>query len=196
MIKVGITGGIGSGKTTVCGEWESFGAFVVNADDLAKKVMVEHPEVRQEIKNVFGSASYRKDGSLNRKYLSREAFEKNRVAELNKIVHPRLPGITKDLMEHADKKGHPVFVYEAALLLQNGRPDFLDIVVLVLADEEKRIDWVRLRDKASTEEISQRIDKQQNFENLTHFADIVIKNDGSLEELKKKAKNIYQDFTS
>lgn len=192
MIKVGITGGIGSGKTTVCQEWESLGAYVVNADDLAKKIMVEHPDIKQEIKDSFGNASYREDGSLNRQYLSREAFEKNRVAELNKIVHPRLPEATEQLMEQAAEESYEVFVYEAALLLQDGRPEFLDIIVLVLADQRKRLRWVEGRDETTEKEIRQRMKKQQNFERLTNLADIVIENNGSLDDLKEKAKEVFQ----
>ena len=90
MIRVGVTGGIGSGKTTLCKEWEKLGAFVVYADDLAKKLMVEDEELVKKIKSTFGDKAYDEYGSLNRQYLAQEAFEKGRVNELNNLVHPVL----------------------------------------------------------------------------------------------------------
>ncbi|MDZ7693457.1 MAG: dephospho-CoA kinase [Balneolaceae bacterium] len=137
MVSVGITGGIGSGKTTVCNIWESLGAFVLNADDLAKKIMTEDDEVIAEIKDVFGEASYQADGSLNRNHLSYQAFQKGRVDELNAIVHPRIPEKSEQIKETARKKGRKLFVYEAALLLENIRSGFLDYIVIVLAEPGK-----------------------------------------------------------
>jgi dephospho-CoA kinase len=88
MIKVGLTGGIGSGKSAVAKIWEDLGAFPLYADDLAKKIMTEDPDVKSEIKKIFGDESYNKDGALNRPYLAKEAFEKGRVEDLNAVVHP------------------------------------------------------------------------------------------------------------
>jgi len=89
-----------------------------------------------------------------------------------------------------------VAVYEAALLLQNLRPHDLDYVVLVLADEERRIQWVKNRDGVEPSKVVDRIKKQQNFEELTHRADYVIKNEGSVEALKNKADILYHKFKS
>jgi len=105
MIKVGVTGGIGSGKTTLCEEWEKLGAFVVYADDLAKEIMVKDKLLVAKIKSIFGEESYFSDGSLNRSYLAKEAFENNRVDELNKIVHPVLWETTEALALDKEKKG-------------------------------------------------------------------------------------------
>lgn len=194
MIKVGITGGIGSGKSTVCSVWQSLGAYVINADDLAKTIMTNNAPVKQALIEVFGKEAYQPDGSLNRVYLAQQAFEEGRVKELNAIVHPHIPQEVASLMKGAEDRGFDVAVYEAALLLQNLRPDNMDYIVLVLADEGRRTRWVRERDGANREQVLDRIDKQQDFEELTHLADIVIKNDGTLEELKEKARNVYQQF--
>lgn len=194
MVKVGITGGIGSGKSTFCNILQSFGAQVLNADDLAKEIMTRDKDVRKEIIKVFGENSYRSDGSLNRRYLAEEAFNKGRVEELNSIVHPRIPVAVSHIMKDAEEEGVQVFVYEAALLLQNLRPDYLDYIILLIADEQKRVERVQQRDDTKENQVMDRIKNQQNFEKLKHLADIVITNNGSLKELKEQAEHIYYDI--
>jgi dephospho-CoA kinase len=196
MVTVGITGGIGSGKSTVCDIWKKKGAYILNADELAKQIMVTDPNVKEELIDTFGKASFCDDGSLNREYLATEAFEKDRVEELNAIVHPRLPAATEQKMTEAEQEGYEVFVYEAALLLENLDPGNLDYIVLVLADKEHRIARVKERDNSSADEIIQRINKQRDFEKAKQRVDYVIRNNGTLEELKKKAELIYLNFIS
>lgn len=195
MVTIGITGGIGSGKSTVAELWESLGAYVLNADDLAKRMMTEDPQVREEIVSAFGQQAYRNDGSLNRLYLAEEAFNKGRVQELNNIVHPRIPAETKRIMEQAAQEGYPAFVYEAALLLQKGRPEYLDYIVLVLADKQKRLQRVMERDATDRQSVTDRMGKQQDFGDLRHLADVIIENNGTLQELKSKAGQYYQVLT-
>jgi len=194
MVKVGITGGIGSGKTTVCDIFQHHGAYQLNADDLAKSLMSEDEEVKKEIIETFGEESYTKEGRLNREYLATQAFGNGRVQELNDIVHPRMPEAVEKHMKKAEEQGYKVFVYEAALLLQNLRPEELDVVILVLADKQKRIDRVRKRDEVNKELILDRMQHQQDFKELTHLADIVIDNNGTLEELKDRAEKVYYDI--
>lgn len=194
MVTVGVTGGIGSGKSTVCEIWESLGAYILNADDLAKQVMANDPEIRKQLVGAFGEDAFREDGSLNREHLATEAFEKGRVKELNAIVHPKLPSAALVKIKEAEQAGCEVFVYEAALLLENLEPGDLDYVVLVLADEDHRIERVQQRDGSSETKIKQRINKQRDFEKAVGRVDYVIRNNGPLEELQKKAKVIYQNF--
>ncbi|MDZ7715051.1 MAG: dephospho-CoA kinase [Balneolaceae bacterium] len=194
MIKIGITGGIGSGKTTVCNIWQSLGAYILNADNLAKEIMVSDADIKQQIINTFGEESYHEDGTLNRQHLADEAFAQGRVEELNDIVHPAIPGASEKVMEKAEAEGVKVFVYEAALLLQNLRPRNLDKIVLVLSDREKRVERVAERDEVDRQKVIDRINKQQNFKALTDQADIIIRNNGTLEELKHKAEEVYHSF--
>lgn len=192
MIKVGITGGIGSGKTTFCREWEKMGAFVLYADDFAKKLMQEDEELRKKITQVFGDDAYDANGNLNRKYLAREAFEKDRVEELNELVHPVLWKRAAELAEEKEKAGVEIFAKEAAILLKNGRPKELDYVIIVTADEDKRIERTSERDQASEKEIQDRMTKQPDFDSLTHLADFVVLNNDTLNGLRDKAKEIYK----
>lgn len=196
MITVGITGGIGSGKSTVCRIWADLGAYILNADELARQVMVSDPEIRKQLVDTFGETTFSNDGELNRQFLAREAFEKGRVKELNAIVHPRLPDAASEKMKEAKQAGFDVFVYEAALLLENIEPGDLDFVVLVLADESRRIERVQQRDESTAAEIKDRMNKQRDFEKATEKVDYVIRNNGTLDELKKKAEVMYLNFVN
>lgn len=190
MIKVGVTGGIGSGKTTLCKEWEKLGAYVLYADDLAKKLMNDDQQLKARIKKVFGDESYDASGNLVRPYLAREAFEKGRVEELNALVHPVLWEKAESIAREKEREGIRVFAKEAAILLNNGRPKDVDYVVLILADEENRIERTKKRDNTTKSAIQQRISKQPDFNELIHLADFVITNEGSLEDLKKKSREV------
>lgn len=194
MIKVGITGGIGSGKTTFCKEWENLGAYVVYADDLAKQLMHENEILKDKIRQVFGDDAYDSNGLLNREYLAIEAFEKGRVAELNELVHPVLWQKMEELAGEKESEGISVFAKEAAILLNNGRPEGLDYVILVLADQQQRIKRTVERDRSSEEKIKRRIQKQPDFDTLTHLADFVVFNNEDEETLRKKAKEIYSEL--
>jgi dephospho-CoA kinase len=195
MIKVGVTGGIGSGKTTFCKIWEGLGAFVVYADDYAKTLMNTDKELITQIKSVFGPNSYNEDGSLNREYLADEAFSKGRVKELNEIVHPVLWNRISELVEKKEKEGVLLFVKEAAILLQNGRPNDLDFVVLLDADQSNRVERVQLRDGSTEQMILDRVSKQQDFDEVKHLADIIIENNEGEKELEEKAIVLYKRIT-
>jgi len=194
MVRVGITGGIGSGKSTVCKIWDEMGAFVLYADDLAKKIMTDDPEVKEQIVKHFGDQAYDEKGNLNRPYLADKAFREGMADVLNRIVHPAVYKESAKIAKKAEKKGYPVFVKEAALLLKNGRPENLDYVVIVTGTEEKRIKRVVKRDDVDEKKVSDRIRNQQDFKELIHLADYVIDNNGSLDELHAKAKEIYREI--
>lgn len=193
MIKAGITGGIGSGKTAVAKIWEKLGAFPVYADDLAKKIMTNDPNVKGKIKEIFGDASFHDDGSLNRPYLAKEAFEKGKVEELNGIVHPAVFKETKKLFKEAEKKGYKCAFKEAALLLKEGRPSDLDVIVFINADEEIRIKRVMQRDGVSKKDVQHRIAKQSEVLKK-ELCDIIIENNGTEMELREKAIAVYREI--
>jgi dephospho-CoA kinase len=191
MVKVGLTGGIGSGKTTVARHWEALGACVIYADNLAKELMVTDRKLREQIASVFGRQSYNQDGSLNRPYLSEQAFAAGRVEELNSLVHPAVYKKTEELMRKAQENGYQVFVKEAALLLNNGRPENLDYIVVVIAPEDERIRRVSKRDLVSREEVRNRIRNQQSENYMLGHCDYVIDNSRDAAHLKEEAGRIY-----
>lgn len=191
MVSAGVTGGIGSGKTAVCRLWEKLGAYVIYADDLAKRLMVEDAILVSHIRNAFGEQAYRHDGSLNREWLSRQAFQQNRVKELNRLVHPRVQQETLQLKEQAKRGGYPLFVKEAALLLAYGRPADLDYVVVVDAPEEQRIKWVSERDRMDEQQVRQRMRHQPSVQDMRQQADIIIENDQAPGHLERQARSVY-----
>lgn len=190
MIKIGITGGIGSGKTAFCKEWEKEGVFVLYADDFAKQLMQEDQALRKNIIKTFGKEAYHKDGTLNRGFLAWEAFEKKRVKELNALVHPVLRERSKELAEKKKQEGVEMFAKEAAILLNNGRPSDLDFVIIMLADKSKRIHRTRKRDDTSLDQIDGRINEQPDFEEFIPIADFIVMNNGTLGELRTKARQL------
>ena len=192
MKKAGVTGGIGSGKTTFCKKLEELGAFVVYADDLAKELMVSDAELVLQLKEAFGEGVFLTDGLLNKKFLSNEAFRKGRVEELNDIVHPVLWERINELATQKETEGARVFVKEAAILLNKGRPNDLDYVILLRADESERIARTVLRDHSTPEKVLNRIQKQPNFERMGHLCDFVITNDSDLIELERKAEEVFE----
>ena len=196
MIKVGVTGGIGTGKSTFCQVWEQLGAFVVYADDFAKHLMITDSELIARIKSVFGDKSYFESGELNRSYLAEEAFKKGRVEELNAIVHPLFWSRLSELENQKEQEGVKIFVKEAAILLQNGRPDDLDLVVILTADESTRVQRVIERDNTTEDSVQGRILKQQDFAEISHLADFIVVNNSSLEDLSAKAKELFYIISS
>ncbi len=192
MIIIGLTGGIGSGKSTVLEVWREMGAYVVKADQLAKRLMRDDPELKQQIIEAFGDRSYDSKGRLNRGFLAQEAFENNRVEELNALVHPRVRSATKTEIKKAEEQGYKAFVKEAALLLKEKRPAYLDVVVLIQADLDQRIEWVSKRDRVDPGQVRARMQWQQEDQKMRELSDYEITNDGSLEELKSKARDLLE----
>lgn len=191
MITVGLTGGIGSGKTTVANIWKGMGARVMYADNLAKEIMGTNHSVKQQLIQTFGTETFMPDGKLNKPYLIKEAFQKNRVEELNAIVHPVIHREIKSLIESTKSDEVKLFAYEAAILLNDGRPDYLDVVVLVAGKQRTRLKRVAKRDNVSDEDVIERMAKQPDFDTLTHLADYTIENNGTLKELEQKAIELY-----
>ncbi|MFO7798757.1 dephospho-CoA kinase [Rhodohalobacter sp.] len=191
MIVAGVTGGIGSGKSTLCRVWESLGAKVVYADDLAKQLMVEDRSVIQRLTKLFGEETYTENRSLNKEHLIEEAFLKDRVEELNRVVHPAVREKFQEIIENSKNEGVEVLVKEAALLLNNGRPEELDAVILVTSSKSDQIKRVQERDEVGEKNVLDRMNKQPDFESLKSYADYVINNDGTIDEFKLKSKELY-----
>lgn len=196
MIKVGVTGGIGAGKTTFCKTWEHLGAFVVYMDDFAKRLMVTDKKLITNITHAFGKESYLQNGDLNTVYLADKAFAKGRIEELNTIIHPCLRKKMDELAQRKEADGVKIFVKEAAILLQKGRPIDTDYIVLLYADQSNRIARVKRRDNITYDLIIDRINKQEKFNEIKHLADYVVSNNKNERELVKKAADLFRILIS
>lgn len=176
-LKIGITGGIGSGKTTVCRLFETLGVPVYYADERAKWLMVNDEALIVGIKALFGEAAYQPDGSLNRAYIAERAFHNEPLLEqLNGLVHP---AVGRDsLVWFSEHQQSPYVLKEAALLFESGSYRQLDAIIVVAAPEELRIERVMRRDGVSREAVLARIRRQWPQEEKIHLADYVIHNDG------------------
>ncbi len=178
MLKVGITGGIGSGKTTVCKIFELLGIPVYYADDRAKLLMTENEDVVREVKKAFGQEAYFEDGTLNRSYLSSIVFkDEDQLKRLNAIVHPAvyLDGETW----HNAQENVPFTLKEAALFFENGSNLLMDKMICVTAPEALRIERVVKRDKSTEAAVRARMDKQLPESVKVEGSDYIINNDGS-----------------
>lgn len=174
MLRVGITGGIGSGKTTVSKMFEVLGIPVYYADDAAKRLMNENEELKQTLQKHFGKDTYL-DGVLNRKHLASQVFNNaGQLALLNSIVHP---ATIKDAEEWMLHQATPYAVKEAALIFESGSQEYLDKVIGVYAPAAVRINRVMQRDKVTREEVLSRMGKQMDEEIKMRLCDYVITND-------------------
>jgi dephospho-CoA kinase len=174
---MGITGGIGSGKSLVCKIFACLGIPVYDADSHAKDVMTTDGILISQIKKEFGDLSYQRDGTVNRDYLSKVVFNDSRRLEiLNSLVHPRVGVHYGQWVE--EHKDHPYVLKEAALLLEAGSYRSLDKIIVVYAPLELRIHRVLKRDTHRTrEQVEAIINKQMPEEEKMQHADAVIRND-------------------
>lgn len=174
MVLIGLTGGIGSGKSTVAKVFETLGIPVYYADDEAKRLMNTDERLKQEIIKQFGIESY-KDGTLNRPYIASLVFtNKEKLSLLNSLVHP----VTiEDSQKWVLQQITPYVIREAALLFESGANKGLDFVIGVSAPVPLRIQRVIQRDGLSKEEIEQRISRQMDEEEKIKKCDFVIIND-------------------
>ena len=174
MLRIGITGGIGSGKSTVAKIFETLGIPVYYADDASKRLMNENEELKKAIQKNFGSATYT-DGLLNRKLLSSLVFNNpEKLTLLNSIVHP---AIIKDAADWMQQQKAPYAIKEAALIFESGSQAQLDKVIGVYAPAAIRINRVMQRDNATREEVISRMNKQINEEIKMRLCDYVVVND-------------------
>lgn len=183
---IGLTGGIGSGKTTIATYFQSKGIPIYIADDEARKIM-QSDDVIQAIKNTFGESIF-ENGILVRQKLAEIVFnDPAKLKELNAIVHPAVKEHYKTWL--AEKKDFPYIIYEAAILFESGSYQNFDFIISVVAPLETRIARVIKRDLASREHVLKRMEAQWTDEQRISKSDFVIENT-HLEVAKQKADEI------
>ena len=171
---VGITGGMGSGKSTVAAVFASLGIPVYQADDAAKRLMNEDESLQTQLKKHFGEASY-KDGRLNRAYIASEVFNnKQKLELLNSIVHPATIADGEKWMQ---QQTTPYAIKEAAIIFESGSQRYLDFIIGVSAPVDLRISRSMKRDNLSKEEVTARLNRQMDDDIKMKLCDAVIIND-------------------
>lgn len=176
MRHYGITGNIGSGKTTVCRQFERLGVPVYYTDVAAKRLMTEDSQLVEAIRNTFGAAAYRPDGSLDRGYLAERVFgDDDQLRQLNALVHP---AVHRDATDWRSRQSAPYTLYESALIFEIDAADRFDGVIVVAAPEAVRRQRVMVRDGVTAEAFAARAAKQLPDETKERRADHVILNDG------------------
>jgi dephospho-CoA kinase len=178
MLKIGLTGNMGSGKTTVSKVFEILNIPVFYADDEAKKVMVTDHVLINAIKSAFGEISYFDDGTLNRKHIAALVFNNDaELKKLNSIVHPAVFRAFDEWVKNFNNV--PYVLKEAALLFESDSYKFCDYTIIVQAPLETRIKRVMLRDRLTLDEVERRNSNQFPEEKKTQLADYIIRNDGT-----------------
>jgi dephospho-CoA kinase len=176
-LQVGITGNMGSGKSTVCQIFAALGIPVYDADSQAKSLMTESP-LKEQLTALFGTETYLPDGSLNRTYLSQMVFSDSaKLEQLNALVHPAVAIDAKSW--HEKQADVPYTLREAALLIESGSYKQLDSLIVVTAPEEIRVERVITRDHTTAEAALARMHKQLPESKKVALAQFVINNDGS-----------------
>lgn len=188
MIIIGLTGGIGSGKSTVLQLLKEFGAVTFIADDEAKKLMNTNAVLISEIKILFGDEAYL-NGELNSSFISSIVFkDKEKLAALNKLVHPKVRAHFKQIVATTNAS---FVIYEAAILFESGSNELCDYIITVTANIEERIRRVMKRDGVSKEQIEDRMRNQLNDEFKIKKAHFVVNNE-AINDTKIQVNTIFE----
>jgi dephospho-CoA kinase len=196
FLRVGLTGGIGSGKSLVAAIFRRLGASVLSADEVARDLTDSDPVVKRRIREEFGSGVFTKEGLLDRKGMADIVFSSTEHREkLNAIVHPAvLKKMDEETMKLEKSGGIPFVIHEAALIYEAGVDKLLDYVIVVDADEDRRIRRVMDRDGTSRADVQRRIGSQIPAQRKREMADFVIENDGDKKSLEERVGFLYQLF--
>ena len=194
MLKVGITGGIGSGKSTITSLFHDLGVPIYNSDERAKWLLSNDVDLIDQIKILFGQESY-SNNKLNRAHIANIVFQDNdMLKQLNAIVHP-LVKIDFENWLLLQKK-EPLVIKEAAILIESGAYKELDVLIVVLADKKTRIERVVNRDNVSKEDVEKRMETQISDSERLKFANFSVDNNTDQSNLKMQVGELYKQLLS
>ena len=196
MLKVGLTGGIGSGKSEVSKFFHKWGAFILDADKEAKKIIDKNEKAQQEIIKEFGSDVINIDNKIDKQKLARVAFQDEfHQLNLNSIIHPY---VFKKIDETFDKikldNKHKIFVVDAALIYESGADTHMDYVIVVTSLLRYRTERVMSRQNITRDDFMKRVALQWSDGDKEHLADFIIQNNSDLKNLEKESKNIFESL--
>ena len=191
MRKIGITGGIGSGKTEVTNILRGKGFFVIDADEISREIAKPGEPALDSLREKIGDTVFFEDGSLNRQALAGLIFnDPDAMKTVNEIFHPEVKKRIADMVSRADSGGKSVIFISAPLLFESGTDGMVDEIWLVAAEESVRISRVMDRDGLSGTKILERIRNQMPEAERRERADLIIENDDSIDRLRSKIEGI------
>lgn len=194
---VGVTGGIGSGQSSVCQILSKLGCKVIDVDKKAKQIISKDRSLQKELIKTFGNEIFFKDGQSNRRLLASIAFQdEEKTQKLNRLVHPRMVSEVIEEMENARfSQKYPLVVIDAALVYEISIEQMFDSIIVVYTSLNNRIDRVMKRDGLTKDEILARVRRQIPLEEKKKWAEYVVDNDGSLEDLEKQTRNVFEKIS-
>jgi len=192
MLKVGLTGGIGSGKSTASKFFEKLGAFILDADKEAKNLLEKNEIVQHEVISEFGTDIINTTGKVDKNKLARVAFQDvDHQRRLNSVVHPYIYDLIDKTFDKVLNDGkYDVFIIDAAMIYESGYDIHLDYIIVITAQLKNRMERALARKTLTREEILKRIEFQWPEEEKVGMADFVIHNDGSEKELNDNIKSL------
>ena len=196
MLIVGLTGGVASGKTAVSQVLKEEGAYIIDADQIARELVEPHRPAWSELIKAFGQEILQEDGSIQRKKLADKVFVDPKQRKLlNQILHPRIKEeMDRRTKEIGEKDPQAIVVIDAPLMVELGDHREMDKLIVVTSTQTQQIERLKDRDRTNTEEALRIVFSQMPLEEKLKFADYVIRNEGSMEETRKRAKEVYQEL--
>ena len=189
---IGLTGGIASGKSTISSILKELGAYIVDADIIARSVVQKDEKAYNEIVQNFGKEILMSNGEINRKKLGHMVFSDSEKLELlNHITHPEIIKRVKKKVEEYKHIGAKVIVIDAAILIEVGLDSYCDSIWLVTVDLETQIRRLMERDKCAYMDALNRINSQYTNEKKSQFADVIIDNNKPIKEVETKVKELW-----
>ncbi len=196
MLIVGLTGGVASGKSTVSEIFKEEGAYLIDADRIARELVQPRTPAWHELRSAFGEEILQPDGSINRKKLFALVFsDPAKRAVLNRLLHPRIREETRRRMAEIGRRDPgAIVVIDAALLVETGSYREVDRLIVVRSSEARQIERLEKRDGMSREEAERVVAAQLPLEAKVKVADIVFSNDETIEEARRKARKLFQEL--
>ena len=192
MLVIGLTGGIGTGKSEVAGLLQSLGAEVINADQVGHEAYTPNSESWREVVNAFGEEILQPDGQIDRKRLGGIVFSNpEQLDKLNAIMHPRMARMVGDKIEVLRDKGAPAVVVEAAVLFEAGWDSLVDEVWTTDSPVELVVERLQTRNGMSEEEVRRRISSQMDRSERIERSDLVVDNSGDVTSLGETVKALW-----
>ena len=196
MLIVGLTGGVASGKTAVSQVLKEEGAYIIDADRIARELVQPHKPAWNALIRAFGKEILQEDGSIHRKKLADNVFEDLKQRKLlNQILHPRIKEeMDRRTREIGQKDPEAIVVIDAPLLVELGGHRKVDQLIVVTSTRMQQIERLKERDGRSPEEALGIFSSQMPVEEKVKLANFVIRNEGSLEETKRRAKEVFKEL--